>query len=384
MKELKNKGGNLFDEKSVAERLRDVTGNSENVSVLKSTSDRYGHSVSRVGLSLFEGEQRCTDILNRNDCNLQDCAVWMYELLAKLNPIIPILMASVQREHAFRVYNLATKKVEENLHVKFLENKPNVAGKRPTWLFDLDYLTDSMNYQPVTVENKVNKTAGPKEANHSACTQDKLVAGNSELDDESAQEHCVLPIWSSYTSTTKSSEVKFGGEKPIEDAGSKTNEEPEEQVDQVFLEELERLKRQEKDANDAVEALRMEFARNIEDLLLQVVAGKPVNISEASIRSALLFDDADGIDSLNNQAIFDAIQLMGSYDENQLLCVESAKSTQYRGSGDNLLGHTSSTIGSSHRFPGGRGALAALPGLVGRGLVAQGGQMVSGEDSMVL
>ncbi|GJV63289.1 putative ribonuclease H-like domain-containing protein [Tanacetum coccineum] len=41
------------------------------------------------------------------------------------------------------------------------------------------------------------------------------------------------------------------------------------------------------------------------------VAGKPVSISEASIRSDLLFDDADGIDSLPNQAIFDAVQLMG-------------------------------------------------------------------------
>ncbi|GJV74145.1 putative ribonuclease H-like domain-containing protein [Tanacetum coccineum] len=41
------------------------------------------------------------------------------------------------------------------------------------------------------------------------------------------------------------------------------------------------------------------------------VAGKPVTISEASIRSSLLFDDADGIDSLINQAIFDAIQQMG-------------------------------------------------------------------------
>nr|GEW72709.1 ribonuclease H-like domain-containing protein [Tanacetum cinerariifolium] len=30
---------------------------------------------------------------------------------------------------AFRVYNLETKRVEENLHVNFLENKPNVAGK---------------------------------------------------------------------------------------------------------------------------------------------------------------------------------------------------------------------------------------------------------------
>ncbi|GJX00202.1 hypothetical protein Tco_0184115 [Tanacetum coccineum] len=36
-----------------------------------------------------------------------------------------------------------------------------------------------------------------------------------------------------------------------------------------------------------------------------------VSISEASIRSDLLFDDADGIDSLPNQTIFDAIQQMG-------------------------------------------------------------------------
>ncbi|GKC89715.1 hypothetical protein Tco_1150364, partial [Tanacetum coccineum] len=41
------------------------------------------------------------------------------------------------------------------------------------------------------------------------------------------------------------------------------------------------------------------------------VVGKPVTILEASIRSDLLFDDADGIDTLNNQAIFDTIQLIG-------------------------------------------------------------------------
>ncbi|GKG22903.1 hypothetical protein Tco_0388206, partial [Tanacetum coccineum] len=41
------------------------------------------------------------------------------------------------------------------------------------------------------------------------------------------------------------------------------------------------------------------------------VAGKPMSISEASIRSSLLFNDADGIESLPNQAIFDAIQQMG-------------------------------------------------------------------------
>ncbi|GJU73835.1 putative ribonuclease H-like domain-containing protein [Tanacetum coccineum] len=86
----------------------------------------------------------------------------------------------------FRVYNLETKRVEENLHITFLENKPNVAWKGPNWLFDLDYLTDSMNYQPVRSENQANKNAGPKEANHSAGTQDNIDAGNSEMETDEA------------------------------------------------------------------------------------------------------------------------------------------------------------------------------------------------------
>ncbi|GJT52333.1 hypothetical protein Tco_0978490 [Tanacetum coccineum] len=41
------------------------------------------------------------------------------------------------------------------------------------------------------------------------------------------------------------------------------------------------------------------------------VAGKPVSISEASIRSDLQLNDVAGIDVLSNHAIFDTIQLMG-------------------------------------------------------------------------
>ncbi|GKF24862.1 retrovirus-related pol polyprotein from transposon TNT 1-94, partial [Tanacetum coccineum] len=106
---------------------------------------------------------------------------------------------------AFRVYNLETKRVEENLHITFLENKPNVAGKGPTWLFDLDYLTDSMNYQPVRSENQANKHAGPQEANQNAGTEDIIDAGDSEKEDESAQDYFVLPIWSSFSLTVKRS-----------------------------------------------------------------------------------------------------------------------------------------------------------------------------------
>nr|GEW22514.1 uncharacterized mitochondrial protein AtMg00810-like [Tanacetum cinerariifolium] len=52
---------------------------------------------------------------------------------------------------AFRVFNKRTKKVEENLHVDFLENKLIEKGAGPNWLFDIDTLTNFMNYVPVVV-----------------------------------------------------------------------------------------------------------------------------------------------------------------------------------------------------------------------------------------
>ncbi|GJU26957.1 putative ribonuclease H-like domain-containing protein [Tanacetum coccineum] len=60
---------------------------------------------------------------------------------------------------AFRVYNKRTKRVEENMHIDFLEDQPNVTGTGPNWMFDLDFLTNLMNYIPVSVENQVNVDA---------------------------------------------------------------------------------------------------------------------------------------------------------------------------------------------------------------------------------
>ncbi|GJZ60168.1 ribonuclease H-like domain-containing protein [Tanacetum coccineum] len=48
---------------------------------------------------------------------------------------------------AFRVFNSRTRIVEENLHVQFSENTPNIAGTGPNWLFDIDALTKSMNFK---------------------------------------------------------------------------------------------------------------------------------------------------------------------------------------------------------------------------------------------
>nr|GEW93212.1 hypothetical protein [Tanacetum cinerariifolium] len=52
---------------------------------------------------------------------------------------------------SFKVFNKRTKRVEENLHVDFLENKAIEKGAGPNWLFDIDSLTKSMNYVLVVV-----------------------------------------------------------------------------------------------------------------------------------------------------------------------------------------------------------------------------------------
>nr|GEV59171.1 hypothetical protein [Tanacetum cinerariifolium] len=61
---------------------------------------------------------------------------------------------------AFRVFNSRTSIVQETLHVNFMENKPNVVGSGPAWLFDIDSLTRTMNYHPVIAENQTNSHAG--------------------------------------------------------------------------------------------------------------------------------------------------------------------------------------------------------------------------------
>ncbi|GJX00737.1 putative ribonuclease H-like domain-containing protein [Tanacetum coccineum] len=76
---------------------------------------------------------------------------------------------------AFRVYNTRTRRVEENLHIGFLENKPMIEGNGPKWLFDIDSLTQSMNYVPVNAGIISNDFIGTSE--------------------EISQDFILMPIW---------------------------------------------------------------------------------------------------------------------------------------------------------------------------------------------
>nr|GEY44448.1 hypothetical protein [Tanacetum cinerariifolium] len=86
---------------------------------------------------------------------------------------------------AFRVFNKRTKKVEENLHVDFLENKLIEKRAGPNWLFDIDTLTNSMNYVPVVV-------AGTSSTNISGT---KDIASQGMRKDVSFLRYIALPNW---------------------------------------------------------------------------------------------------------------------------------------------------------------------------------------------
>nr|GFA01539.1 putative ribonuclease H-like domain-containing protein [Tanacetum cinerariifolium] len=87
---------------------------------------------------------------------------------------------------AFRVYNTKTRKVEENLHIKFLENKPLIAGDGPKWLFDIDTLTELMNYVLVIAGTNSNDFVG-KGACFDAC--------QSSMETRPSQDYILMPLW---------------------------------------------------------------------------------------------------------------------------------------------------------------------------------------------
>nr|GFA16608.1 ribonuclease H-like domain-containing protein [Tanacetum cinerariifolium] len=85
---------------------------------------------------------------------------------------------------AFRVFNKRTRRLEENLHVEFLENKSIEKGAGPNWLFDIDSLTKSMNYVPVDAGTNSTNLSGTKDA-----------ANQEVKKDVSSLRYIFLPNW---------------------------------------------------------------------------------------------------------------------------------------------------------------------------------------------
>ncbi|GJS75009.1 putative ribonuclease H-like domain-containing protein [Tanacetum coccineum] len=119
---------------------------------------------------------------------------------------------------AFRVFNSKTRIMEENLHIRFSESTPNVIGSEPDWLFDIDALTRTMNYEPIVAGTRSNGFAGTKSNDN---------AGQARKETEHVKDYILLPLWNvnpPYSQDPKSSQDD--GSKPSSDDGKKVDENP--------------------------------------------------------------------------------------------------------------------------------------------------------------
>ncbi|GJU14471.1 ribonuclease H-like domain-containing protein [Tanacetum coccineum] len=170
---------------------------------------------------------------------------------------------------AFRVFNTRTRKVEENLHITFLENKPNVTGSGPDWLFDIDLLTNTMNYKPVTPGIQTNGIESIKD----------------NVDAVPIQQYILLPLLSDRPRSLEDAVA--------DDAGKKTTEEPANKGERNGQEKEGGASNKEGDQN--VQDLRAE----LDKLLVQQKEGYDNNTNRVSTVSPFVsavggaYDDED-------------------------------------------------------------------------------------------
>ncbi|GKB90563.1 putative ribonuclease H-like domain-containing protein [Tanacetum coccineum] len=111
---------------------------------------------------------------------------------------------------AFRVFNSRTRIVEENLHIRFSESTPKVVSSGPDWLFDIDALARTMNYEPIVAGTQSNDFAVKLER-------------RQKLSKITFCYHYGLLI---YHIPKKSKSSHKDGSKPSSDDGKKVDEDP--------------------------------------------------------------------------------------------------------------------------------------------------------------
>ncbi|GJW36501.1 putative ribonuclease H-like domain-containing protein [Tanacetum coccineum] len=139
------------------------------------------------------------DHLGKFDCKADECFFVGYSLNSK----------------AFRVFNSRTRIVEENLHIRFSENTPNIVGIGPDWLFDIDALTRTMNYESIVVGTQSNGFESTKASDN---------AGQAIKETYPIKNYILLQLWPAdppYSQDPKCSHDD--GFNPLSDDGKSTN-----------------------------------------------------------------------------------------------------------------------------------------------------------------
>nr|GEV23204.1 hypothetical protein [Tanacetum cinerariifolium] len=182
---------------------------------------------------------------------------------------------------AFRVFNSRTRIVQETLHVNFLENKPIVAGSGPTWLFDIDSLTKTMNYQPVTAGNKSNPSAG---------FQDKFDA--KKAGEESDQQYVLFLVWyfGSTSPQNTDGDAAFNEKEPEFD-----EKKPESKVNVSPCSSAQSKKQNDKTKREAKGKIPVNATGTLVPAVGQIFPNNTNTFSAAELEDITYFDDEDDI-----------------------------------------------------------------------------------------
>nr|GEW75345.1 ribonuclease H-like domain-containing protein [Tanacetum cinerariifolium] len=141
---------------------------------------------------------------------------------------------------SFKVFNSKTRIVEENLHVKFSKNTPNIAGSGPNWIFDIYVLTKSMSYKPVIVGNQSNGSIGIKTCDN---------VGKTIVETVPDKDYILLPLWTQEPLFSFSSKDSPGaGYKPSGEEEKKDAKDPGNEDSEIPSTEELRVDQEEKDS----------------------------------------------------------------------------------------------------------------------------------------
>nr|GFC70890.1 hypothetical protein [Tanacetum cinerariifolium] len=115
---------------------------------------------------------------------------------------------------------------------KFSENRPNIAGSRPNWIFNIDALTKSLNYKPVVAGIQSNGSIG-----------------KARVETVSDKDYILLPLWTQDPLFSSNSKDSPGdGFKPSGEEERKDTKDPGNEDIEVLDTEEPRVN-QEKDSN---------------------------------------------------------------------------------------------------------------------------------------
>ncbi|GJQ96726.1 putative ribonuclease H-like domain-containing protein [Tanacetum coccineum] len=184
---------------------------------------------------------------------------------------------------------LVTKPHNKKPYALIIGRPPSISFMRPfgcpvTIVNALDPLGkfDGKAEEGFLVGNQTNNNAGPQEANGDTCLKKSIDARQSQEKNESTKQYIVFPLWSSISSSYKSSDENDTADDAV---GETLVQKPASENEQALKNVLDKMMDEEKEAIEQSDAVRKEFEAQCNRELLQWKSTKASSTNSFNIVS---------------------------------------------------------------------------------------------------